>query len=88
MSQECLHSRGLEPSACKADALLLPYGLFFFVGLDVFGYKKMECLGSACTLGGSDPLLVRQMLSFSLTGCAFGYKKMEVTGLEPVTLCL
>ena len=54
MSRECLHSRWFEPSACKADALLLPYGLFFFVGLDVFGYKKMECLGSACTLGGSN----------------------------------
>ena len=53
-----------------------------------FGYKKMECLGSACTLGGSNPLLVRQMLSSILADCVFGYKKMEVTGLEPVTLCL
>ena len=36
-----------------------------------FGYKKMECLGSACTLGGSSHLLVRQMLSFAIMGCAF-----------------
>ena len=40
----------------------------------------MECLGSACTLGGSNPLLVRQMLSFTLTDCVFGYKKMECLG--------
>ena len=48
----------------------------------------MECLGSACTLGGSNPLLVRQMLSFSLTGCSFlwvwmflGIKKWNVSGV-------
>lgn len=34
-----------------------------------FGYKKMECLGSACTLGGLNPLLVRQMLSSILADC-------------------